>query len=72
MDVPSEVLVHNAQLGMKGTRATLLRITNEGYYELNARFGEQLHRLLLPIADTALISSASQEVFEASDDEIER
>ena len=72
MDVPSEVLVHNALLGMKGARATLLRITNEGYYELNARFGEHLHRLLLPIAETALISSAAEEVFEASADEIER
>ena len=72
MDVPTEVLVHNALIGMKGARATLLRISDEGYYELNARFGEHLHRLLLPIAETALISSSAQEVFDASDDELER
>ena len=72
MDVPAEVLVHNAQLGMKGNRATLLRIADERYYELNAHFGEQLHRLLLPIAGTALILSSPEEEFEAAVDEIER
>ena len=72
MEVPSEVLVHNAQLGLKGSHATLLRIAAEGYYELNAPFGEQLYRLLLPIAETALISSTPEEVFEAVVDEIER
>ncbi len=72
MEVPAQVLVHNAQIGMKGTHATLLRIAAEGYYELNAHFGEQRHRLLLPIAETALISSAPEEVFEAAVDEIER
>ncbi len=72
MDFAAEVLLHNAQLGMKGNRATLLRIAEEGYYELNARFGEQLHRLLLPIAETALILSSPEEVFEATVDEVER
>ena len=71
MDVPSEVLVHNSLVGMKGTKATLLTVTH-GYYELNARFGEKLHRVLLPIAGTALIAQAQEEEFETDRDEIER
>jgi len=64
MDVPTEVLVHNALLGMKGTAATLIQISADGYYELNCRFGQELHRLLLPIAETALIARDAEEVFE--------
>ena len=51
---------------------TLLRISDDGYYELNALFGERLHRLLVPIAETSLISSTAEEVFETATDEIER
>lgn len=71
MDFPADVLVHNTLLGLKGTRATLLRIADEGYYELNARFGEQIHRLLLPIDQTALIYSSPEEIFETDREEVE-
>ena len=64
MDLPAQVLIHNASLGMKGTPGTLLRISADGYYELNARFGESVHRLLLPVQETVLISAEAEEVFE--------
>jgi hypothetical protein len=56
MELPMEVLVHNSIMGMKGQPATLLIVGKEGYYELNVAFGEKIHRALLPVRDTVLIS----------------
>lgn len=56
MELPAEVLIHNAQLGMKGSRGTLLQIAPEGYFEVNCKFGEKHHRVLLPVEGTVLIS----------------
>ena len=70
MDIPSEVLIHNVIIGMKGEEGTLLQI-GEGFYEVNCTFGSAIHRLLLPISQTVLISKDEEEVF-ASDFEIER
>ena len=70
MEIPSEVLIHNATIGMKGEEGTLLRIT-DGYYEVNCGFGSATHRLLLPIAQTVLISRDEEEVF-SPELEIER
>jgi hypothetical protein len=72
MEVPAEVLVHNEILGMKGNRGTLLQVSPHGYYELNVPFGERLHRVLLPIAATALIQQRPEEAPEAGELEIER
>ena len=71
MDVPSEVLIHNATLGMKGTAGVLLNISSDGYYELNCSFGTNTHRVLLPIGATILITRQVEEIFEDSG-EIER
>ena len=51
---------------------TLLRISADGYYEVNGHFGENIHRILLPIQDTVLIARDAEEIFEPDDDEIER
>ena len=72
MDLPAEVLIHNAVCGMKGTQGTLLRISADGYYEVNGHFGDNIHRILLPIQDTVLIARDAEEIFEPGDDEIER
>jgi hypothetical protein len=61
MELPAEVLIHNPALGMKGSPGTLLRVSPDGYYEANVRFGDRVHRVLLPIADTALIAAAPEE-----------
>lgn len=56
MELPSEVLIHNSQLGMKGAAGKLIAISDVGYYEVNCAFGEKIHRVLLPIRSTVLIA----------------
>jgi hypothetical protein len=70
MDVPSEVLIHNTVVGLKGEEGTLLQIA-DGYYEVNCRFGGSIHRVLLPVSSTVLIAKEREERF-AADVEIER
>lgn len=72
MEMPAEVMVHNEQLGMKGTRAVLLQVHPDGYYELNVRFGERVHRVMLPIGATAVIAKEPEPVAGPGAEEIER
>ena len=72
MDLPADVMVHNPILGLKGGKATLMRIAPEGYYELNLNFGERQHRSLLPIAGTVIIQRRPEEAVSELDLEIER
>ncbi|MEM6702654.1 MAG: hypothetical protein AAF690_08130, partial [Acidobacteriota bacterium] len=58
-------------LNLKGTRADLIRISDEGYYEMNVPFGEKTHRVLLPIQETVVIQLEPEETGEL-DFEIER
>ena len=71
MEIPNEVLIHNELLGLKGARGTLIRIAPEGYYEVNLRFGGNVHRVLLPIVASVVIS-AEPEPNVGEQDEIER
>ncbi len=71
MEVPSAVLVHNPTLNLKGTKAALIRISDEGYYEMNVPFGEKTHRVLLPISETVVIQLVAEDLGEV-DFEIER
>jgi hypothetical protein len=57
MEVPRQVLIHNETLGLKGSPGMLVRIAGEGYYEVNLRFGSNLHRVLLPVFATVLIAA---------------
>ena len=68
METPARVLVHNTILGMKGTEGTLLRISSDGYYELNCSFGNNVHRVMLPIHQTVLIARDPEAIFESGDD----
>jgi len=61
MEPPVEVLIHSELLGVKGREGTLLGINPSGYYEVTMIFGDRLHRMLLPIAATALISRDPEE-----------
>ncbi|MEM7050176.1 MAG: hypothetical protein AAF604_10965 [Acidobacteriota bacterium] len=61
MELPSEVLIHNPQMGLKGSPGTLLQIHTLGYYEVNVSFGDRTHRVLLPIGDTVLINKEPEE-----------
>jgi hypothetical protein len=71
MEIPTEVLIHNELLGLKGARGVLIRIAPEGYYELNLRFGNNTHRVLLPTVATVVIA-AEPEPAVAEQVEIER
>jgi|CXWL01.1.fsa_nt_gi hypothetical protein len=71
MEVPAEVLIHNEILGLKGGRGTLIRVSAEGYYEVNIPFGQNVHRVMLPVPGTVLISREPEAVF-GTGDEIER
>ncbi len=71
MEIPADVLIHNEQLGMKGARGRLLTIAPEGYYELNCQFGDRMHRILLPISGTVIISSSAEQSFSDAN-ELER
>ena len=71
MELPNEVLIHNELLGIKGGKGTLLQVTPEGYYEVNCTFGERVHRTLLPIDGTVLISLEPEDPTRV-DQEIER
>jgi len=62
MELPIEILIHNELLGVKGARGTLLSISPLGFYEANMKFGERLHRVLLPIETTVLISQEAEEM----------
>ena len=66
MELPAEVLIHNEVLGLKGSRGDLLRISPEGYYEVNLAFGERIHRVLLPIESTVVIQREAEELQQAN------
>jgi len=72
MEVPAEVLIHNETLGLKGKAGRLLTISDQGYYEVNTKFGDRLHRVLLPIVDTVLIAQEPEELSLGGEIEIER
>jgi hypothetical protein len=57
MEIPTDVLIHNELLGLKGARGVLIRVAPEGYYELNLRFGNNTHRVLLPLVATVVIAA---------------
>ena len=65
MELPTEILIHNSQLGMKGAPGKLIAISEHGYYEVNCAFGDKVHRVLLPIEATALIARQAEEPPEA-------
>lgn len=72
MELPAEVLIHNELVGLKGGRGTLLRVSSHGYYELNCRFGERVHRVYLPVASTAVIAAQPELPNLVAADELER
>ena len=71
MELHTEVLIHNEILGVKGGKGVLLQISSDGYYEVNLQFGDRVHRTLLPIQSTVLISREPEDTTR-SDLEIER
>lgn len=71
METPQEILIHNELLGLKGGKGVLIRVADEGYYEVNVAFGSNVHRVLLPIETSVIIAREPEPAFEP-DFEIER
>jgi len=72
MELPAEVRVHNELLGLKGASARLLQVSSDGYYELRLSFGENQHRVLLPVATTVVIAAQPETQTEGVVSEVER
>ena len=64
MDLPAEVLLHHELMGMKQAKATLVAVSPLGYYEVKCIFGQNTHRVLLPVQSTAVIFRQPEPVFE--------
>ncbi len=65
-----DVLIHNEQLNLKGTAGVLRAVSPHGFYEINLKFGANVHRVHLPINATVLIHKDPEPVVETV--EIER
>ncbi len=62
IDLPAECLIHNEQLGLKGTEGLLLQISESGFFLVSCKFGDAPHRVLLPVQDTIIILEHPEEV----------
>jgi hypothetical protein len=71
MDLPAEVQLHNELLNLKGAKGTLIMVSSDGFYEIKLVFGENTHRVLLPVQNTVIIFREPEAVFEVGV-EIER
>ena len=71
MDLPADVQLHNPLLGLKGNAATLVSVSPHGFYEVKLTFGQNVHRVLLPVADTVIVFREPEPQF-AAGVEIER
>jgi hypothetical protein len=72
MEIPTEVLIHCEAMSLKGSRGTLIRVSSEGYYEVNLRFGSNTHRVLLPISSSVLIAAEPEPAAGDQAGEVER
>lgn len=71
MDLPAPVQISNDILGLKGHKGVLVAISQHGYYELRLEFAGRQHRVLLPIAQSAVVFRQPEPEF-AAEGEIER
>lgn len=64
MDLPADVQIHNEIMGLKGVKGTLIMVNQHGFYEVNLNFGANVHRVLLPVVNTAIVFMVPEPVFE--------
>ena len=55
MDIPAKVTLFSRTLELKGKAATLIAISEHGYYEIVMEFQQRNHTVLFPIEDTVII-----------------
>ena len=71
MEIPSKVTIFNRTLELKGKQATLIAISDDGYYEIVMEFQARNHTVLFPISETTVIFNEAIPNL-AGDFEIER
>lgn len=71
MEIPGKVSIYCPLLDAKGTAATLMSISKDGYYHLEVNVKGQIHTVFAPIQQTALLFSEA-EPERVQDFEIER
>ena len=54
MEIPGKVSVYCPLIDAKGTAATLLAISPQGYYHLEVEIRGQRHVMFVPVAHTAM------------------
>lgn len=71
MDIPGKVSVYCPLIDAKGTAATLVSISANGYYQVEVQIKGRSHVMFLPIANSALYFSEPEAIPEP-EFEIER
>ena len=61
MELPVPIMIHNEQLGLKGTKGSLIQVYPEGFYLVTTTFGSKIHKVQLPINQTILIHEQAEE-----------
>jgi len=71
MEIPGKVSVYCPLIDAKGTAATLVSISDNGYYQVEVQIKGRSHVMFLPIANSALYFSEPEAIPEP-EFEIER
>lgn len=64
MEIPGKVSVYCPLIDAKGTAATLLAVSPQGYYHLEVEIRGQHHVMFVPIAHTAMYFSQAEPAVE--------
>ena len=71
MDIPAKVSIFNRTLEIKGKPATLISISDDGFYEVVLEVQTRNHTVLFPIAETVVIFNDALPAI-STDFEVER
>lgn len=64
------IKIYNETLGAKGARGRLVRVSDEGFYEVLVESGGRFYTSLLPVASTVILAADPEE--EVAAIEVER
>ena len=64
------IKIYNEALGAKGAKGRLVRVADEGFYEVTLESGGKNYTTLLPIAETVILAADPEE--EVASLEVER
>jgi hypothetical protein len=64
------IKIYNEALGAKGAKGRLVRVADEGFYEVTLESGGKNYTTLLPIAETVILAADPEE--EVATLEVER